>query len=282
MKKNTTCIICRSPKQKTLFTKSSSTGEPFTLVKCGNCGLEYLAEVPGQDELSEYYEKQYFTERTDRGYNNYFSTELKSEIERVFKLNLIDLDFFEFEKRVKGIKRTLDTGCAAGYFVSYMKDRGWEASGIDVSRDCVEFAKNSQLDVVCGDYMAIEFPARFHLITLWATIEHLHNPDEVLEKIHGDLEEEGMLYISTCRTGGLNFKNLFGKNWRYYNFPEHIYFFSRKTIKKLLKQKGFRVTQYVTYGSNFGKSGTTLRKVADFIARRCYTGDMMLIAAVKN
>ncbi len=275
------CIICKSDNVRTCFRKESSRGEFFTLIQCRKCGLEFLSEVPGPDDIEKYYENNYFKSRTDRGYNNYFSNDVRNEIERVFKLNLEDLKFFEFENKLPEEKRSLDIGCAAGYFVNYMKGRKWDSHGIDISKECTDFGKNFNLNIINGSYLDTEYDEKFNLISLWATIEHLHRPDMILKKIHKDLKKDGHLYISTCRIGGLNFKCLFGKKWRFYNFPEHIYFFSSKNLQNLLKQNGFRIINYVTYGSNFGKSGSKIRKMADFFAKRFYLGDMMLISAAK-
>ena len=74
---------------------------------------------------------------------------------------------------------------------------------------------------------------------------------------------------------------LFGKRWRFYNFPEHIYFFSFKTLKMMLEQSGFRIVDTVTYGSGFGNPGTVIRKAADFCAKKFDLGDMMLVSARK-
>lgn len=250
-------------------------------MRCNRCKMEFLAAVPDEEEIRKYYEREYFTKRTERGYNNYFSPELKSEIERVFKLNLEDLDFYNFEKSLQGEKRSLDIGCAAGYFVGYMKDRGWDSAGIEISGDCVDFAVKNGLNVLQGDYLKTDFSRKFNLITLWATIEHLHMPGEVIEKAYNDLDDNGMICLSTCRTSGLNFMKFKGRKWRFYNFPEHIFFFSLKTLSALLEQRGFRIVDYRTYGSDFGKSGTISRKLADYIAKRYNMGDMMIVSAKK-
>lgn len=275
------CIVCGNSTFKKRFSKESEFGDMFTLVCCTTCGLEFLNPQPDEDEMHQYYSRRYFTTRTDRGYDNYFSTGVRSEIERVMELNLHDLDFFTFEDSLKS-KRALDIGCAAGYFVNYLHERGWHAEGIDVSEDCVEFAREKLgLAVEQGDYLTTEYLPKFNLITLWATIEHLHCPERVLEKIYTDLEEDGRLFISTCRSGGINFMRVFGPRWRFYNFPEHLFFFSAKTICRLFENNGFRVTEYYTYGSGVGKGGSLIRKTADFLAKNCFMGDMMLLSAVK-
>jgi 2-polyprenyl-3-methyl-5-hydroxy-6-metoxy-1,4-benzoquinol methylase len=280
---HTRCIICGSESFKRLFSKRSGFGEVFHLVRCRGCGLQSVYPMPSEDEIQKYYRADYFTRRTDRGYDNYFSEKMKREIERIIQLNLKDLNFYEHEKSIAGERRVLDIGCAAGYFVSFMRDRNWHAEGIDISRECVDYAREVMKQrVIQGNYLNVHFKERFHLITLWATIEHLHHPDRVLRKISNDLEDSGMLFLSTCRVGGINFMKFFGKKWRFYNFPEHLFFFSYETIKKLLEQNGLRLLDYITYGSGIGRSGNRLRRAADHLAKRLSIGDMMLISARKE
>lgn len=277
------CILCGNTHVVPLFTKNSEHGQPFTLAQCSSCGLNFINPQPSEKEISAYYKKDYFTKRTSRGYDNYFSPELKREIERVIQLNLADLKFFEFESRLSDKKRSLDIGCAAGYFVNFVRERGWDAHGIDIAHDCTDFAKKRlKLNVKNGNYLETKYAQKFNLITMWATIEHLHHPEDVLEKIHHDLASDGVLYLSTCRTGGLNFMKLFGSAWRYYNFPEHLFFFSKKTITLILAAHGFETTAYFTYGSGLGKSKSTLRRMADWAAKYLGMGDMMIISAKKK
>ncbi len=275
------CILCGSGKRKFLFEKESRFREPFMVNRCCRCGLEYVSPRPVPDEMARYYTEDYFTTRTERGYDNYFSVETAREIERVISLNLEDLDFFSFEKGLAE-RLSLDIGSAAGYFVRYLHGRGWNSLGIDVSPECVTFGREKGLDLVEGDYLEMKFERPFNLITLWATIEHLHHPERFLEKIHADLVPGGRLYISTCRAGGVNFKALHGKEWRYYNVPEHLFYFTKKNIFQLLEKKGFRITGYRTYGSGTGRPGTLVRRWADWLARNLFMGDMMLVAAERS
>ena len=275
------CVICGSDERRPLFSKKSRGGDPFTLVSCSRCGLQFVSPRPDINEIGAYYGDSYFATRTDRGYDNYFSEETRREIERVIRLNLADMDFFGFEGALAGEKRVLDIGCAAGYFLSFMRDRGWDVTGVDISPSCVEFAHGAGLAVYEDDYLEISFARPFDLITLWASIEHLHRPDLFLQKARDELKDGGRLYISTCRAGGANFMRLFGREWRFYNFPEHLWFFSRPAMKKILEKNGFRIVRYATYGSGFGKPGSLPRKAADAMAKRLRMGDMMLVAAEK-
>ena len=277
------CIVCGETAAYPLFSKPGADNKPYTLVRCAGCSHRYLHPRPTEEEIAQFYGSQYFTKRTDRGYDNYFSAEIRTEIERVIALNLKGLSFDTFNRTLSAEKRSLDIGCAAGYFVNYLGTRGWDSQGIDISSPCTDFAqKKLALKVLNGNYIETTYLAQFNLITLWATIEHLHHPEKVLKKIHNDLSPGGMLYISTCRAGGFNFMKLFGPAWRYYNFPEHLHFFTLSSLKKLLKKNGFTPVVSFTYGSGYGKPKSLKRRIADFCARHFRMGDMMVIAARKN
>ena len=89
------CLICRGSSLEYMFQKRSNKGEIFNLVKCSLCGLQFISPRPTEEGIIKYYTREYFTRRTDRGYDNYFSNNVKDEIERVINLNLYDLDFFQ-------------------------------------------------------------------------------------------------------------------------------------------------------------------------------------------
>jgi SAM-dependent methyltransferase len=277
------CIVCGNDEALPSFEKTGAGNRMYALVGCTQCGLEFIHPQPSVDDLNDCYQSDYFTKRTDRGYDNYFSPEIRKEIERVIALNLKGLKFESFEDSIPGKKRSLDIGCAAGYFVNYIKDRKWEAQGIEISKPCTEFARNKLgLNVLDADYLTTHYTEKFDLITLWATIEHMPQPERVIQKAFSDLREGGMLYLSTCRRGGFNFMQLAGQSWRYYNFPEHLWFFSLSNIKKLLRHSGFTMVRSFTYGSGYSKPGSMLRKIADYIARHFRAGDMIVLAAVKD
>lgn len=276
------CILCDSPDYIFRFSKKGRNGETFQLCRCSKCGLEFINPRPDENEIGKYYTNNYFMQRDQRGYDNYYSDKVKKEIERVYLLNLKDLGFFDYEAKLSETKKSLDIGCAAGYFVELLKKRGWQSSGIDIASDCIKYGQESLgLDLIDGSYLKYNPAKKYDLITLWATIEHLHNPSEFLKKINSDLADDGILYLTTCRIDGPNFKNFFASRWRFYNFPEHLVFFSKKNIKKILKEEGFKVNKIITYGSGFGKGVSLIRKIADFKARHFGMGDMMLVSASK-
>lgn len=289
------CNTCGQSSFRFLHSKNSPLGEIFTIVSCETCGLVQVNPQPNLEAVKKYYDDSYFTQRTERGYDNYYSSELRKEISRVFQMNLHDLDFFTWEGERKLQNQTskkplssLDIGCAAGYFVAYMKERGYEAKGIEIADGPVRFARETLgLSIFQDNFLEWDkgFQNKFDVITLWATIEHLHQPKETLEKIKKHLLPGGILILSTCRYGFLAKWN--GLNWRYLNVPEHLYYYSFSGLKKLLVSLGYHSPKAFTYGS-----GMTSRKDASvfFRMRKAFMdrfvkwfqmGDMMVFS-VRN
>jgi 2-polyprenyl-3-methyl-5-hydroxy-6-metoxy-1,4-benzoquinol methylase len=225
---------------------------------------------PDLEAIKPYYTNDYFQKRTDRGYDNYFSEELKNQLFLVYEMNLNDAGFFAVEKEIfksvnikTEIPSFLDVGCAAGYFVEYMKNRGWDASGIEISKDAADFGiKKLKLNIIVDDFFSSKNlkGKSFDFITLWASIEHMHSPMKVMRRLNELLKPGGRLIISTCRYGFL--ARYRGLNWRYMNVPEHLYFYSMKNMKRLAKETGFQSLKSFSYGS-----GLTAKKNAGLVYR---------------
>lgn len=283
-----TCNLCGGEEFHLLYEKPSRYGEIFFIQRCKSCGLVQVNPQPSFEETLKYYSEEYFTQRSERGYDNYYSAELRGEIERVFQLNLSDLNFFEWEKSLGLVRTTLDIGCAAGYFVNYMQARGWQATGIEIAEGPARYAKERLgLNIIQADFLNWDTTAKekFHLITLWASLEHLHKPKQTLEKIYFHLFSGGHLILSTCRYGLL--AKFMGLNWRYLNVPEHLYYYSLPLLCKQLENLGFQYVKHITYGSGMtmkkqaGKIFKFTKQILDRAVKFFDQGDMMAVHFLK-
>jgi ubiquinone/menaquinone biosynthesis C-methylase UbiE len=81
-------------------------------------------------------------------------------------------------------QRVLDVGCAKGYVVDKLRQKGIDAWGIDFSRYAIEAAPESVKDYVAvGDVLDIQFPDdAFDLVACIETLEHL-TPDRTARAI---------------------------------------------------------------------------------------------------
>ncbi len=279
------CVLCGSERSRRLYIKRSRSREPFAIVRCHECGLEFVNRRPTALALRKYYSLDYFARRDDRGYNDYMSSTQEKEVLRVLAMNLADLGFFAWEQKIRGLEfqlHSLDIGAASGLVVSYFQNRGWRAQGVEIAEDLARKGiERYQVDLRIGNFLELDLPeSSFHLITLWATIEHLPDPDQFIKKAGFLLRPGGRLILSTCRAGNWNFRKLFGRKWRFYNVPEHLYYFSRGQLDRLVAQNsGMRPITGLTYGS--GVRGLW-KRAADWLAKRARLGDMMAVIYEKQ
>ncbi len=263
-----------------LFYKLAANGDRYSVLECENCGLWQIDPIPSEETLNQLYEKEYFEKRTDRGYDNYKSEQIRKSVESTFQKNLTDLGFFEWQKTLFE-RSMLEVGCAGGYFVEYMQNQGWQAEGVEVSPSMAEFAQSRGLNVTLGDFLALDYgEKKYQLIALWATIEHLANAKDFIEKMSTLLAPEGRLIISTCHTG--YFARRYKDKWRFLNVPEHIYYFNLRSLKDLFAAAGLKLSKSFTYGSGFtGKADASRlyrfkKKIADWLAKKYHLGDMIV------
>ncbi len=283
------CVVCGNEQFKLKYIKRSRAGEPFSLVKCKHCGLMQVNPQPTAQDLAQYYSLDYFQKRDDRGYNNYLSESVEQEVTRVLQMNLQDLDFFAWERKWRDCGSTgldmLDIGAASGLVVSYFQKRGWHARGVEIASDLARLGMkkyNVSLDI--GDFLeigpALYQPNSMDLITMWATIEHLPQPDKFLSLIGKLLKPNGRFIVSTCRANPWGFGALRGRKWRYLNVPEHLYCFQTSHLDELMLRYKMKPIKRITYGS--GIQGRCKKKVADWLAKYAGLGDMTAVCYEKQ
>jgi hypothetical protein len=74
-------------------------------------------------------------------------------------------------------------------------------------------------------------------------IEHLPNPLETLALVGQALDVGGWLMISTGDWDSL-LARVMGRRWRLMTPPQHLFYFSRRTLTESLRQCGFRVEHH--------------------------------------
>lgn len=284
------CYLCHSSLKIRYRKYSPFFKKDFNIYECPSCGLWQIKPVPAESELNLLYEENYFHQRTDRGYDFYESEKVKKSIENTFQKNLTDLNFFSWEKELlkeNVSPNSLDIGCAAGYFVSYLKNRNWNSMGIDVSKAMINVAQKNSLHVINGDFLETPFQEKsFDLITMWATIEHLPDPLKFLEKISFLLKPKGKFILSTCNTG--IFARIRKENWRFLNVPEHIFYFNKNNLNLAGKKYNLNLNKAFSYGSGFTARQNAsafyriTKKIFDSVARYFLTGDMIVIEYIRD
>ncbi len=159
-----------------------------------------------------------------------------------------------FIKNICG-KRILDVGCGPGRDVKFFCDRGFEAIGIDLSRNLLEIARKNvpKARFYLMDMRNLTFPDKY-FDGIWACASFLHvskrDAERTLNGFHRVLKSSGLLYISVKEGVGEEFVSSldYGGNGRYFVF------YSREELRKLIENSGFKVIKEVIEKEKRGKT----------------------------
>ncbi len=104
-------------------------------------------------------------------------------------------------------KSILDVGCGPGIYTEKLSKFGYQIAGIDISARSIDYAKEvskknkSQVEYTLGNYLEIEFPQKFDLITfIYCDFGALSSEDRklMLDKIFLALNPGGILIFDVC------------------------------------------------------------------------------------
>ena len=149
-------------------------------------------------------------------------------------------------------QRVLDIGCGGGKLGAAIKSRqSAHVTGIELNPAAIDAACQRLDEVVIGDVQAggIEFPAEnFDCVICADVLEHLRDPLTVLRKVRRWLAPEGTLVTSIPNVRHHTvLRSLLAGNWTYESAglldEDHVRFFTRREIEKLLFRAGFAIQQ---------------------------------------
>jgi SAM-dependent methyltransferase len=204
---------------------------------------------------------------------------------RLQELALQDAGFFDAMNDYTTPERpnVLDIGCATGALLAFLREKGWQPMGVEISTPQAAYARRERmLDVRTLPLEENCFPPEsFRAVLASHLIEHLNNPAALVREVFRILAPGGRFFVTTPNIAGFQ-AWLFGKRWRSAIF-DHLYLFSVKTLSALLRQSGFIVEKVVTWGGL--AAGLTLPRIkawADRAVKKTGLGDVMIIRAGKQ
>jgi len=205
------------------------------------------ARLPARDELEEIYAPEYFEyspEHPVDGYADYLGDAERHREAARRRLSLID-------QLAPSRGRLLDVGAAAGFFVDEANRAGWEAEGIDIAPHVVEWGRQQlNIPLRVGELSAVEERGAFTVVTMWDYIEHSLDPAGELARSNELLAGDGLVALST---GDLDSAaaRLSRSHWHLLTPRHHNFFFSARTLVRLLERSGFEVTWLGHPGSRY-------------------------------
>ena len=214
----------------------SVNGCPIT--QCEECGLGQ-ADPDGFDPGS-YYTADYFNGQHSDGYADYVGAEpvLRREFARTVS----------FIRKLAPGGRLLDIGCAYGFFLQEARPY-YEVAGIELAAEAAAHCRRHGLDVISGiaDAPTLARLGTFDVITMFDVIEHLPEPDGVLALAARHLKPGGIMVVTTGDFGSLTAR-VMGPKWRLMTPPQHLWFFTRDSIRAMGESVGLTMADFAHPG----------------------------------
>lgn len=190
------------------------------LVRCKECGMTYAGLTPTDQELASYY-------------SHYPAVEHLSPVTEKRYHELLD----RFETfRVNG--RLIDVGCGSGLFLQVAAKRGWEVHGTEYGERPIAACKAKGIRIVEGALDPANYPTgHFDVVCSFEVIEHLVDPSIEMARLNAILRPGGLLYVTTPNFNCLA-RRFSPQNWNVVNYPEHLMYFTPRTLQRLARRHG--------------------------------------------
>lgn len=215
---------------------------PYRAVRC-RCGLWYLSPRLAEEAMFRTYRDERYFEGEGPGYSSYLAQE--ATLRLTFRRLLAEL-----ERRGMAGGRLLEVGCAYGFFLDEARGLFEARVGTELSRVAAGEARARADRVVLGGLEGLDPAERYDAAACIHVIEHVYDPVAFVGRLREHLAPGGWLILATPDMGGF-WRPLLGRRWPFYKMPEHVTYFDRRSLARLLEAGGFRDVRPLPYASFF-------------------------------
>jgi 2-polyprenyl-3-methyl-5-hydroxy-6-metoxy-1,4-benzoquinol methylase len=276
------CPHCGRCEHETVLSASDQwtrLGLTFFVVRCRRCRLCFTNPRPPQETMGAFYPDHYgpfsghepgtrprphsrrrfehAVLRRDFGYPAQPNDKMASIFATIGKATIRGTRRREFWIPYRHPGRLLDFGCGAGDFLKRMRQYGWTVEGIDVSStmaDRLRLEAGIRVHIGTMPHPDVR-PESFDAITMWHSLEHVHNPRAALKAANAALRSEGILAISVPNFASWSRRH-FQHHWFELTLPLHLTHFEPPTLRAMIEAEGFRILslEQMGRGSSVKKS----------------------------
>ena len=230
-----TCPICsqtgRRIRDSVKGGNKQSVGQSvaISVYRCDSCWLDFLEIWDDGETVRKFYEneKYVFSPITDRKILKY--DEYNERLQRI-------VPYLNTKKTL------LDIGCGDGTFLRMIRPYVKEAHGVDINKKQVQNLRQEGFKIwQCQiEELKPEYP--YDIICMYAILEHIPNVLEFLLTFKGEFIHSGsQLFIEVPNLMNPlvscydieKFRNFYYRQY-------HLYYFTEKSLGKLLKKVGFK------------------------------------------
>ncbi len=161
--------------------------------------------------------------------------------------------------------RVLDFGCYSGGLLARLEP-SYQRYGVEINRAAAVVASAGSQAQIWPSICDLPNELQFDVVVAADVVEHMQNPEELIDRLAALLTEHGVLIITTGDADNYLWSR-FGASWWYCFYPEHIAFISRAWLDYLSRAGGLSIVQCETF--HYRRCSAYRRLVATFFTY-CY------------
>jgi SAM-dependent methyltransferase len=241
--------------------------ENYTLYQCRSCGTKkgrnLLLAV--EDPTKDYSTAEYFRSYLDD----------KNKYQQIFE-RLVG-----WIEQIQPPGRLLDVGCGVGLLLDVAVRRGWVVRGIELSTWARDYAQARGHSVDKIEALRRLQP-QYDVVVCNHVLEHLEDPLATLRLLVSAVRPRGFLVVGVPNVGGLVARVVGRQWWAFRDGQEHVWWFDRRSLTRLLSQAGLTAIRSYTESSVLEwtlNPLTAVRKTVNLLADKIGQGESITIAA---
>ena len=257
-------LVCPILEKPTEVEPTDYSREPWTVVRCRTTDLVFLANPPSYSELAEQFAwektsgEESLRRRSDEPVVSWLSSlakRLKTTLlpNRNKTISLICQTVAQ--RKESGPLRYLDIGSGGGVLLLKVQQRlealGYEAipMGIEVSKQLANEAQEriapyggKILTQGSVDGVAQLEPGSIDLVIMSSFLEHEFQPLRLFRELRRAMAPGSSMVVKVPNFACWN-RILRGRNWSGFRYPDHVSYFTPRTLATLAREEEFSVSR---------------------------------------
>ena len=231
----TYCPACKGTAIQPVLTVEDYTvsHETFAVWHCNSCTLRFTQDIPAASAIGKYYQSENYISHTNTS---------KGLVNRLYHI-VRSYTLGSKKKLIQSVSSRntgtlLDVGAGVGAFAAYMRQQGWQVTGLEPDAETRKRAQEQNRIALQDTADLFKLPAaNFDVITMWHVLEHVHQLDEYLIQLKALLKPGGVLLIAVPNYTSHDAAH-YQQYWAAYDVPRHLYHFSPASVRTLLQKQG--------------------------------------------